>query len=117
MTQATLQDAASEIRQYFRETQAELARRREELGVDDELMSVLGIIAPMVVALGYRGIRTVEDLAACATDDLIGWNERRGRRIKRHRGILEGLALSREECDSLILRARARLGWIDQAAA
>ena len=116
MAIATSDDAASELRQYFRETEAELETRRKELGVADELMSLPGIIASMTVPLGHSGIKTVEDLAACATDDLIGWNERRGRRIKHHRGILEGLALSREECDSLILRARRRLGWIDEAA-
>ena len=116
MTFGTFSDAATELRRYLRDTQALLETRRKELGVADELKSLPGIIPPMMVALGLKDIKTVDDLAACATDDLFGWTERSGRRTKRHRGILEGLALSREECDTLILRARARLGWIDQAA-
>ena len=31
----------------------------------------------MLVALGEADIKTVEDLAGCATDDLIGWTERK----------------------------------------
>ena len=30
----------------------------------------------MLVAFGENGIKTVEDLADCATDDLVGWTER-----------------------------------------
>ena len=30
-----------------------------------------------VVAFGENGIKTVEDLADCATDDLVGWTERK----------------------------------------
>jgi N utilization substance protein A len=115
MALETSDDIASELRRYFREMQVKLETKRKALGVADELKDVPGIIAPMLLALGRNNIRTVEDLAACATDDLFGWNERRGRREKRHRGILEGLALSREECDILILKARAQLGWIDDA--
>jgi N utilization substance protein A len=67
---------------------------------------------PMLVAFGENGIKTIEDLAACATDDLWGWAEYKKRRIKRHLGILEGIALSRNECDALILHARLIVGWI-----
>ena len=31
----------------------------------------------MLVALGEKNVKTVEDLADYATDDLLGWNERK----------------------------------------
>ncbi len=30
----------------------------------------------MLVAFGENGVKTLEDLADCATDDLVGWTER-----------------------------------------
>src|SRR2546423_863377 len=117
MTFATSAEAALELRHYFDQTKRDLEAKSKELGIHDSLRNLPGIIMPMLVALGINGIKTVEDLAACATDDLFGWAERKGRRIKRHRGFLEGLALSREECDAMILNARATLGWIDKSRA
>jgi N utilization substance protein A len=84
--------------------------------VEDALREIPGIMAAMLVAFGAKGIRTVEDLAACATDDLVGWTERSGAQITRHPGILDDLLLSRQECDAIILRARIRAGWIEAAA-
>jgi N utilization substance protein A len=85
-------------------------------GVEDALREIPGIMAAMLVAFGAKGIRTVEDLAACATDDLVGWTERSGAQITRHPGILDDLLLSRQECDAIILRARIRAGWIEAVA-
>jgi hypothetical protein len=33
-----------------------------------------------------------------------------------HPGILADMALSRQECDAIILQARVRAGWIEAAA-
>jgi transcription termination/antitermination protein NusA len=85
------------------------------LGVEDALRDIAGVATPMLAAFGANGIRTVEDLAACATDDLIGWTEQRGAEVTRHPGILGDLMMSRQECDALILRARVRAGWIEAA--
>jgi N utilization substance protein A len=85
-------------------------------GVEDALREIPGIMAPMLAAFGANGIHTVEDLAACATDDLVGWTEQSGAQITRHPGILGDLLLSRQECDAIILRARIRAGWIEAAA-
>jgi N utilization substance protein A len=114
MSLETFADLESAIHRYFQHNQVEIETRRKELGVTDALKDVPGIIAPMLVPLGKSKIRTVEDLAACATDDLYGWAERKGRRMKRHQGILQDVAVSREECDAIILRARALVGWIDE---
>ena len=86
------------------------------VGVEDALREIPGVMTAMLVAFDANGIHTVEDLAACATDDLVGWTEQSGAQITRHPGILGDLLLSRQECDAIILRARIRAGWIEAAA-
>ena len=63
----------------------------------------------MLVELGENGIKTVEDLADCATDDLAGWSERKDGETTKHAGILD--ELSREEAEALIMQARVKMGW------
>jgi N utilization substance protein A len=86
------------------------------VGLEDAIDDIPGLLASMLVAFGRSGIRTVEDLAACATDDLLGWTERRGDEITMHPGILGDMIVSRKECDAIILQARIRAGWIEAAA-
>ena len=85
------------------------------VGVDAALREIPGILTSMLVAFDANGIRTVEDLAACATDDLMGWTEHNGGKITRHPGILDEMVLSRQQCDTIILNARVRAGWIEAA--
>jgi len=75
-----------------------------------------GMVASMLAALGRSGITTIEDLAACATDDLLGWTERRGEQITKHPGVFEDMNVFRSECDAMILQARVRAGWIEAAS-
>ncbi len=86
------------------------------LGLEEAFDDIPGIVASMLVAFGKNGIRTIEDLAACATDDLLGWTERRGDKITTHPGILGDMAVSRKQCDTIILQARVRAGWIEPTA-
>jgi hypothetical protein len=90
--------------------------RRVAPDVDDALRDIPGILESMLVALGQNGIKTVEDLAGCATDDLIGWTEQSGGKTTTHPGILGEMVLSRQQCDAIILQARIRVGWIEAAA-
>jgi N utilization substance protein A len=83
--------------------------------LDPALRDIPGILAAMLVAFDANGIRTVEDLAACATDDLMGWTERNGSKVTRHPGILDEMVLSRQQCDAIIINARVRVGWIEAA--
>jgi N utilization substance protein A len=57
----------------------------------------------------------VEDLAGCATDELAGWIERKDGENVKQAGVLEGFDLTREEADSIIMQARVKAGWIDEA--
>ena len=93
----------------------ELTSRCRELGVEASLSEIAGISPPMLVALGENGIKTVEDLAGCATDDLAGWTERKDGENKRFPGFLDGFELSREECEAMIMQARLKAGWITEA--
>ena len=76
------EDTAAEIQsraqEYLARIEAEQDARRQELGVADELKEVDGVTTRMLVAFGENDIKTVEDLAGCATDDLVGWTEGRG---------------------------------------
>jgi len=97
-------------------TETSLDDRRRELGVEDELRDVHGVTTLMLVAFGEHGIKSIEDLAGCATDDLHGWRELRRGRIVRHAGVLSALDVSRTDCETIILDARLAAGWIDQSA-
>jgi len=69
----------------------------------------------MLVKLGENGVKTMEDLAGCATDDLFGWSERKEGETTRYPGILEDFNLSRDETEALIMQARLKAGWINEA--
>jgi N utilization substance protein A len=69
----------------------------------------------MLVAFGENDVKTVEDLAGCATDDLVGWTERKDGEAKHMSGYLEGLDLSREDAEAMIMQARVKAGWITEA--
>ncbi|MBO0733664.1 MAG: transcription termination/antitermination protein NusA, partial [Methylocapsa sp.] len=99
--------------EYLAQIEAEQDARRRELGVSDELKEVAGVTPAMLVKLGENGIKTVADLAGCATDDLVGWSERKDGETVKHPGILDGFEISREEADGLIMTARLKAGWID----
>ena len=49
---------------------------RQTLGVLDEVREIDGVTTAMMVALGKEDIKSVEDFAGCATDDLVGWTEK-----------------------------------------
>ncbi|MGV1014290.1 MAG: transcription termination/antitermination protein NusA, partial [Methyloceanibacter sp.] len=63
-----------------------------------------------------HNIKTVEDLADCATDDLAGWSERKDKETVRHDGVLDGFGLARAQIEELILDARVKAGWIEAAS-
>jgi N utilization substance protein A len=111
------QDTAVEIQsrahEYLAKLEAELDARRQELGVSDDLKEVAGVTTAMLVKFGENGIKTVEDLAGCATDDLVGWSERKDGETTKHAGILDGFEISREETETLIMTSRVKAGWID----
>src|SRR5690349_19394445 len=112
--EATANELQSRAREYLERQEAELDAKRRELGVEDALTDVPGVTTAMLVTLGEDGIKTVEDLAGCATDDLVGWSERKDGEVTKHPGLLDGFDLSREEAEGLIMQARLKAGWITE---
>ncbi len=113
------EDTATEIqtraREYLARIEAERDARRVELGVSDDLAKIEGITTAMMVALGEAGIKTLEDFADCATDDLVGWTERKKEKdaeAVKHKGALDGFDIGRKEAEAMILAARVEAGWI-----
>jgi N utilization substance protein A len=81
--------------------------------VADELTRVPGVTTQMMVTFGENEIKTIEDLADCATDDLLGWTERKeDGEPEQHAGILDGTEFGRKEVEDLIMAARIEAGWI-----
>ena len=121
----------AEIQGIGEETATELQRRaleflerqneafdtkRRELGVDDAILKVEGVTPAMAVALGESGVKTLEDLAGCATDDLVGWNETVNGERKHFAGALESLGVTAEDANAIIMAARIAAGWVEAPA-
>jgi N utilization substance protein A len=116
-TEETANEIQTRAREFLEKQEAERDARRRELGVSDDLIRVAGVTTAMLVAFGEHGIKSLEDLADCATDDLIGWTERRKEKDSepvRHKGVLEGFEIGRKEAEDMILSARVLAGWITE---
>jgi transcription termination/antitermination protein NusA len=111
----TAQELQNRARDHLAKIEGELDEKRKELGVEDALKDIPGVTTAMLVRFGENDIKTVEDLAGCATDDLAGWTERKDGESVRQAGILDGVDLSREEAEAMIMQARLKAGWITEA--
>ncbi|KJC47386.1 transcription elongation factor NusA [Bradyrhizobium sp. LTSP885] len=112
----TATELQTRAREYLEQLEAELESKRKELGVDDDMKTVPGVTSKMLVKLGENDVKTVEDLAGCATDDLVGWTERKeGAEPTKHAGFLDGIEISRDEAEAIIMQARVKAGWITEA--
>ena len=113
----TAEEIQNRARESLEKLEAERDARRRELGVEDEVANVAGVNTAMLVAFGEAGIKTVEDVADCATDDLLGWTERakeKGAEPVRHKGVLDGFDLSRKDAEDMIMSARVLAGWVTE---
>src|SRR4249920_3240539 len=111
----TARELQTRAKEYLGKIEGELDAKRKELGVEDAVKDVPGVTTAMLVKLGEGGIKSVEDLAGCATDDLVGWTERKDGESKREPGILEGYEISREDAEAVVMQARLKAGWITEA--
>ena len=92
---------AGELRQrarsYLVERDAKLSEERRALGVSDEVASIEGLSPARVVMLGKTGIKSLDDLADLASDEL--------------REVVGEGEMSIDEADAVIMAARAH--WFD----
>src|SRR3954452_4002454 len=112
------EDTASEIqtraREYLEKIEAEHDEKRKALGVSDDLRDIPGITTAMLVTLGEDGVKTVEDFAGYAADDLTGWKERKDGETKVFPGVLASHGVSRADAEQMVLAARLKAGWITE---
>ncbi|MBV9954411.1 MAG: transcription termination/antitermination protein NusA, partial [Pseudolabrys sp.] len=111
----TARELQERAKEYIEKEEAELDAKRQELGVADELREVPGVTTAIMVKLGENGVKNVEDLAGCAADDLVGWTERKEGETKREPGYLDGLDVSREDAEQMVMQARLKAGWVTEA--
>ncbi len=112
------EETAGEIqmraREYLERIEAEFDAKRQELGVEDDLREIPGISTAMMVTLGEDGVKTVEDFAGYAVDDLVGWKERKDGETTFYEGVFTKHGVSRGDAEQMVLAARLKMGWISE---
>ncbi|MGX7894456.1 transcription termination factor NusA [Tsuneonella sp. HG222] len=125
------EDLAEELQERAKEALAKQEEshraQRRELGVEDDLAAIPHLTEQMLVVLGKAGIKTLDDLADLATDELIAKKREAPRRrqtatdgppMRRDRprpedkgGVLGEFGLNEEQGNEIIMAARAH--WFD----
>jgi transcription termination/antitermination protein NusA len=77
-------------------------KKRVELGVADAVADIEGLTPQMLVKLGEEEVKTLEDFAGCAADELTSKED----------GILRSFPLTEEDASNMVMTARVVLGWI-----
>jgi N utilization substance protein A len=112
------EDTADEIqtraREHLEKLEAELDAKRVELGVSEDLKQIPGLTTAMLVKLGTEEVKSMEDFAGCAVDDLVGWRERKDGETTVYDGYLSQFSLSRAEAEEMVVAARLAIGWITE---
>jgi len=110
----TAQEIQARANDFLDKENIILEEKRKDLGVTDDLLELEGLNLKMIVKLGENDIKTLEDFAYCATDDLIGWYENIEGKKVHQTGILESFDLQHEEINTLIMQARIKLGIVSE---
>jgi transcription termination/antitermination protein NusA len=111
------EDVSAELqaraRDFLERTQNELNAKRVELGVEDEVLDLPEMTLEIAIKLGEGDVKTVEDVAGLVSDDLRGWFEVKNGEKVRFPGLLEGMNMSAETADAMIMAARVQMGWVE----
>jgi N utilization substance protein A len=111
----TAQELQQRALEFIEAKNKEMDDKRKELGVADDVLDVEGVTSAMAVALGEAGVKSLEDLAGCATDDLLGYYEvNKEKERVRIPGALEGFNLTNEDANAIVMKARVKMGWIEE---
>ena len=110
----TAQELQTRALEFLEAKNKEMDDKRKELGVEDQVLEVPGVTPAIAVALGEAGVKTLEDLAGCATDDLLGYYET-GKDKERVRiaGALESFNFTSDDANAIIMATRVKAGWIE----
>ena len=117
------EELAEELQQRALEAleKREAAAREERrgLGVEDALAELPHLTEAMLVTLGKAGLKTLDDVADLATDELIAKKRQEPRRGGKERpedkgGVLGSYGLTEEQGNEIIMAARAH--WFEDEA-
>ena len=96
------EDLAAELQNrakaFVEKQNAEFAVKSKELGVDESLINFEGLTQAMIVKLAEKGIKTLDDFADLANDELLD--------------ILGEDTMTAHDADALIMKAREH--WFDE---
>ena len=112
--EGTAEEIQTRAREHLEQVEAELDAKRETLGVSADLKMLPGLTTAMLVTLGEDGIKSMEDFAGCAVDDLVGWRERKDGETKVFDGVLTPHGVSRAEAEEMVIAARLAIGWLTE---
>ena len=102
----TAKELKERAQEYLNKEKENIEKKLKDLGVSDDLINHKGLTPGMLLTLGEKKIKTLQDFAELASDELIGgYDEKKGVRYKIE-GYLEEFALSKKEADDLIINAR-----------
>jgi N utilization substance protein A len=104
-------DIAAELqaraRSALERRDAEYQARYADLGISEDLAAIEGLSPGVLVTLGEKGVKTLDDFADLAGDELLE--------------ILAasdkgGVTLELDEANAMIMAVREQLGWFEEAA-
>ena len=102
----TAKELKERSEEFLKKEKEDIAKKLKELGIEDGLINLKGLTPGMLVTLGEKKIKTLNDFAELSTDELIGgYDELKGKRFKVD-GYLEEFALSKNEAEDLIMASR-----------
>jgi N utilization substance protein A len=96
------EELCSRAQNWLATKAAELKAQQSELGLSDDLINFKGLNADQILKLGQSGIKTLDDLADLAGDELVE--------------ILGDKKISENEANTLIMKAREHWFADDQSA-
>ena len=95
--ESIIEELRERAHNYLKERDEKLNQKRNELGISDELLKMPHITLESLVTLGETGVKSLDDLADLASDEL--------------REILGVTKLNEEQANETIMAARAH--WFD----
>jgi N utilization substance protein A len=87
---------------YLDEVEQNLRAEAAELGMAEDLLNYDQLELATIVELGRKGVKSLEDMADLAADEMVE--------------LVPDAGLDAERAGAIIVDARVRLGWIEAAA-
>ena len=110
----TAQEIQARANDFLEKENILLEEKRKELGIQDDILEIEELSLKMIIKLGENDVKSLEDFAYCATDDLVGWEEYKDGVKHRELGILSSFELDEDYANELIMKARKIIGIVEE---